>query len=51
MFSLLNPSSASSSSVNWKKITVEILKYALGVILGAIGVTASGCASVPVFLF
>lgn len=38
-------------SVKWKRIGFEIFKYALGVILGALGVTVSGCASVPMFVF
>lgn len=47
----LNPPYASLASVNWKKIIFEILKYALGAVLGGVGVAASGCASVPVFCF
>lgn len=33
----------------WKKIALDIIKYAVGAILGGIGVAASGCSFVPVF--
>lgn len=32
-----------------KKIAFDIVKYAIGAILGGIGVAASGCSFVPVF--
>lgn len=35
-------------SETWKKVVFDILKYAFGAVLGAVGVTASGCALVPV---
>lgn len=36
-------------SEKWKKVCFEIVKYALGAILGAVGMTtASGCSCVPV---
>ena len=38
-------------SANWKKVLIDILKYAVGAIIGAVGVTASGCACVPQFFF
>lgn len=38
--------------MNWKKIIIDILKYAGAVILGAAGYgSVSGCASIPVFFF
>lgn len=49
--SYLNTHYATSSSANWKKIIFDILKYALGAVLGGVGVAASGCASIPVFNF
>lgn len=49
MNSSLNPPYASSSSVNWKKIVFEIVKFAVGAILGGLGVvTFDGCVCVPV---
>lgn len=38
-------------SEKWKQIAFEILKYAFGAILGIVGITASGCLSVPQFFF
>lgn len=34
--------------VNWRKIVVDIVKYAIGAILGGLGVGLSGCSIVPV---
>lgn len=38
-------------SEKWKKVGFEILKYAVGAILGALGLSVSGCISLPVFNF
>lgn len=38
-------------SAKWKSVIFDIIKYAIGAILGAVGVTASGCACVPQFFF
>ena len=35
----------------WKKVALEILKYAIGAILGALGLTATGCVAFPQFIF
>lgn len=37
--------------MNWKKIVVELAKYLVGVLAGALGVTCTGCASIPFFIF
>lgn len=34
-----------------KKIVIEILKYLVGVLAGALGMTVSGCAAIPIFSF
>lgn len=33
----------------WKNIVFDIVKYAVGAILGGLGVAVSGCSIVPVF--
>lgn len=35
--------------MNWKKLLADVLKYALAAICGALGITVTGCALVPVF--
>ncbi len=35
----------------WKKVALEIFKYAIGAILGALGLSATGCVSFPQFIF
>lgn len=34
-------------NVNWKKVFIEIAKYAVSAILGALGFAVSGCVLVP----
>lgn len=36
-------------SEKWQKVVKEILKYAVGAILGAIGLGVSGCTFIPIF--
>lgn len=38
-------------SEKWKKVCFEIFKYALGVILGALGLSVTGCVCFPKFSF
>lgn len=38
-------------SEKWKKVGFEVLKYALGVILGALGISVTGCVCFPQFSF
>lgn len=38
-------------SEKWQKVLIDILKYAVGAIIGAIGVSASGCVCLPLFSF
>lgn len=33
----------------WKKVAGDIIKYALGAILGALGFSSIGCVAVPLF--
>ena len=34
-----------------KKILIEIAKFLIGAIAGALGMSVTGCAAVPVFAF
>lgn len=38
-------------SDKWRKVVFDVLKYAVGAILGAAGFSLSGCACVPCFNF
>lgn len=35
----------------WRKVLFDILKYSIGVILGACGISLTGCVSLPIFNF
>ena len=53
MFCKLHKESISKMAINdkWKKVIFDIVKYALGAVLGAAGFSLTGCASIPVFMF
>lgn len=38
-------------SIKWKKVLFDVLKYALAAILGALGVSSTGCTCIPQFFF
>lgn len=38
-------------SKKWQNVLIDILKYAVGAIIGAIGISASGCVCFPQFFF
>lgn len=38
-------------SEKWKKVCYEILKYAIGAILGVLGLSVTGCVCFPQFSF
>ncbi len=35
-------------SAKWKSVLISILKFAIGAVCGAMGISLTGCASVPV---
>lgn len=39
------------NSINWKGIVKEIVKYSIGAVLGALGITFTGCTAIPIFNF
>lgn len=38
-------------SSKWKSVLISILKFAIGAVCGAMGITLTGCSSIPVILF
>lgn len=38
-------------SDKWRKVFLEILKYSIGAILGAAGISFAGCAFIPCLNF
>lgn len=38
-------------NTKWRKVAFDILKYAVGAIFGALGLSLTGCSSVPMFIF
>lgn len=34
-----------------KKIVIEIVKFLIGAVAGALGMTVTGCAAIPIFNF
>lgn len=36
-------------SDKWRKVLLKILKYSISAILGAAGVSLTGCAFIPIF--